>query len=745
MKELRFLFLLLVFSASSLSAQKQIRGIVVEEDEKGIITPLPGALVYWLGQGEAATTDSFGVFRLEDRRSEFPLVVSLIGFKADTLRLTGTDSVSVVLRQKSTLKTFEVTGKQASSFISSINPIKTEVLTEKELFKAACCNLSESFETNNSVDVATTDAVTGTKQIRMLGLSGIYTQITTENLPGIRGLSASTGLGLLPGTWIESIQISKGVGSVANGYESITGQINVELKKPFGDEEFLLNGYSNQMGRTELNLNKAIVLNSKWATMVMVHGNYMKNEVDRNKDGFMDVPDGDQVNLMNRWMYRSGENLSAQFGFRVLQDNRVSGTNHSNSEIPQEHHYTFEQTVRNADAFAKVGYIFPGQRYKSVGFLANYVNYKQKSQFDSRWFEADQSSASGSLIYQSIIGTTNNKFRTGLNFQYDDMQEYYTGQPFVRKEVSAGGFFEHTLTAGRSTLVSGLRLDNNNLYGWFVTPRLHYKFQATEATTLRLSGGKGRRTANIFAENLSYLVSSREVSVPNVTTKNPYGLPQEQAWNGGAGVTSALKVGGKDASFDADVFYTWFQDQTVIDLDQSPQVFAYYNLKGKSRALSAQADYNQEISRRFDIRLSYKYTFTETEYKSVGKQQRPFVAPHRGLANLAFHSRQDKWLADVTVNYVGRQRLPETDANPEEFRMPDSSPDYALVNLQITRNFKSWSVYLGVENVTNVRQTRQIISPEDPHNGYFDASLIWGPTYGSMVYGGVRWKIGQKG
>ena len=736
-----FLFVSLILSTFlKLSAQSILKGIVLEDDQKGNFNPIVGATVYWLNTTTATVTDSSGLFKIEDKRFESQLIVSFIGFSADTIQVRNSEFMSIVLKSKSTLKAVEIEGRQNSSYISSLSSIKTEIISEDELYKAACCNLSESFETNATIDINTTDPVTGAKQLQMIGLSGIYTQITTENLPGIRGFTSTFGLTQLPGTWIESIQISKGVGSVANGTESIAGQVNIELKKPFGKEQTMVNAYFNQMARSEINLNHEFKAGKKWRSNLLLHGNYMKNEFDRNKDGFMDVPDGNQVNVMNRWMYRSGKNVSAQINARFMRDERNAGTVMNHNEV---HNYTYNQKNIRADISGKWGYIFSGKKYKSFGVLSNYTFYDQNMQLDAVFYRARQQSASVNAIYQSIINNTNHVFRTGISTQFDHCFENYGIFLFKRDELVSGAFFEYTGKFGKSTLVAGVRADYNNLFGAFVTPRLHYKLSVNENVTFRLSGGRGQRTANILAENISYFVSSRQLILPNstATQTGAYGLEPEIAWNSGGGIETNYFIGGRAGSIGIDAYYTFFQRQTVVDLEQSPQQIWFYNLNNGSFAFSSQIDVNQSLSKRFDVRLSYKYTDAQTAYQNLNYLQRPFVAVHRGLMNIGYHSRKDKWMVDFTANYVGSKRMPNSTSNPVEFRFIANSPDYVLINAQITRNIKNWAFYVGIENASDVYQSQQIISPADPHNGFFDASYNWGPVFGRMIYLGLRWKI----
>ncbi|MBX7203368.1 MAG: TonB-dependent receptor [Bacteroidia bacterium] len=732
------MLLFLLVGGQQLMAQRTLTGLVLEEDEKGKISPLTGAGVWWQDTQIGTTTDEYGVFHLPDHRHHHPLVISYIGYVADTLNIRDHDSVTVILRQRRTLKSAEIFGKQASTYVSALEPIKTEVITKAELYKAACCNLSESFETNATVDVASTDAVSGAKQIRMLGLSGIYAQMSIENLPGIRGLSIPFGLTQLPGSWIESIQINKGVGSVANGFESISGQINTELKKPFGTERFFLNAYLNQMGRSELNLNKSWNAGPHWGSTILAHGNYMKFNSDRNNDGFMDIPDGWQWNVANRWHYRSGENISGQIGLRLMQDKRMGGTIEGR---PDSLRFKFEQQTERADVWVKAGYIFPEKRYKSIGFLANMTYYDQQNHAGKRSYLANQLSAHASLIMQGIIGHTGHKYRTGANFLYDKVAESPDSMQFNRSESVSGAFFEYTREAGRFSMVAGLRADYNQLFGAFVTPRLHLKYNLKEEFTLRLAAGRGQRTPNVFAENTAWLVSQRKVVLPGNTGKIYGDIRPEIGWNAGGGLHANYKKWGREGSISADVYYTWFERQMLADLDVSPAEIWFYNKQGGD-AWSAQLDWSQELSRRFDLKASYRLNYSQATYQNA-RMLMPYMPPHRAMLNLSWHARKDRFLADITANYSGYKRLPGTRSNPAAFQMENHSPGYVLLNAQVTYNVKKWAFYIGCENLGDFYQPNQVLAASNPQSPYFDASYIWGPTYGRMFYAGLRFLVGS--
>ncbi len=736
--------LLLASIGFSCGMQAQHSGVVSGQNKHGNQS-LPGAQVYIQDGTLLVQTDDDGRYEIVSEADTLVLIFTATGHRADTvISLKGKPNTVSLIDEKE-LNTFEVVAVQPSTYLSSINPIKTEIITEQELFKAACCNVSESFQNSATVDITTTDAVTGSRQIQMLGLSGIYLQNTIENLPLIRGLDINHGLSLLPGTWVESIQVSKGVGSVANGFESITGQINTEIKKPDCKERGLLNLYLNQFGRSEANLIKVVKLNEKLSTNLLVHGSWMDNMIDQNRDGFMDSPDGWQGNVMNRWFYRDTMGRTAQLSVRYVREKKYSGTTHTEEDPFDEHHYEFDQEIQQWDVVAKAGYVFKSNPRKSIGFLGNFQRYTINSQFDARWYQANQHSVNANVFFQNQIGFSGkHKYRTGANFWSDQYEEYYTGTPLARLEQTAGGFFEYTGNYGNHTLVAGLRADHNFLFGGFVTPRLHYKWNITERFNIRASGGRGQRTANVLAENMAYLVSSRTFITPVAqpgTISAAYDLRPEVAWNGGTSFQWSYFINGREGSLSGEYFYTWFERQTVIDLDAHAQKMLVYNVDGKSFANSTQLDLFQEINNRFDLRMAYRYTDAWMFFNTKGWLEKPFTARHRALASLSYHSRGNKFMADVTINYISSKRMPDTRGNPEPYQMTDRSPDYALLHAQVTYNFEKLAVYVGGENLTGVIQSRQIISPEDPHNGFFDAAQIWGPTFGQVVYIGMRWKF----
>ncbi|ANE53481.1 TonB-dependent receptor [Flavisolibacter tropicus] len=727
------------------TSQHTIVGVVLEEDQKGGFKPLVGASVIWLGTTIGTATDSAGVFTIANTANSSRLVVSYAGYQPDTLAVVPTKELKIILAQGKQLNEVKVTaGGRPATYINAYDPFRTAIMTRKELLKAACCNLSESFETNPSVDVSYNDAVTGSKQIQLLGLSGNYTQLTVENLPGPRGLATSQGLNSIPGTWIESIQLIKGIGSVANGFESIAGQINLELKKPVTSERLFANVYVNDFGKTDLNLNLTQKVGKKWATTLLLHDAFLKNKsLDFNGDGFKDLPTGNLFSAVNRWSYDNNKGLMTQFGVKMLEDQKTGG---QVTFDPSKHKLTTDVyglgiNTSRIEAFGKIGYVFPEKKYKSIGLQLSAFNHDQDSYFGLTTYNGEQQNFYSNLIYQSIIGNSQHKFRTGLSFVSDQYKEQFNGINYNRRETVPGGFFEYTYSPlDRLDVVAGIREDYNNLYGWFTTPRLNIRYEPIKGTTIRGSIGRGQRTANIFAENNSVLVSARTVNILPATVGKAYGLNPEVAWNKGISVDQKFKLFNRNSSLSVEYFRNDFQDQVVVDLED-PRTVSFYNLNGKSFSNSFQTELTVEPLRKLNVRLAYRYFDVNTTF-SGSLLERPFTAKNRGFANIGYEI--NGWKLDYTVNYNGRKRIPSTASNPVAYQLDVSSPAYVLMNAQVSKTLGKNSnvdLYLGGENLTNYFQKDVIISADQPFSPYFDASMIWGPVIGRMFYGGIRYSL----
>ena len=721
-----------------------IHGNVTEVTEEGKTIPLPGANVYWLGTTTGTTTGADGHFHLDRLEETVMLIISYVGYRNDTVDVSGKNHVEVQLNASVMLDEVEVVHRQKSTEISMLDPLKTANIDEKELLKAACCNLSESFETNPSVDVSFTDAVTGTRQIQMLGLAGPYTQITRENMPYIRGLSSIYGLTYVPGPWVESIQLIKGTGSVVNGYESIAGQINVELRKPEDAERLYLNLYGNQSGRIEGNANLAHRLTGgKWSTALILHGKDNSVKWDMNNDGFLDKPLGRQFIGLNRWKYIGENGIRFQFGVKGTYIDKSGGQTDTepSGDVLTADRWRMQLNTQRYEGWAKIGKVFKEMPWKSVALQASGATHRQDSYFGTNEYDATQNTFYANFLYQSILSNTNHKFTTGASFQYDDYDEMLNDTTFAYTEMVPGAYFEYTYSnSDRFDAVAGIRADHHNIYGPFFTPRLHLRYALTESTVLRAGAGRGQRTASILSENIGLLSSSRQIVIQGEESDKPYGLDPEVAWNYGVNLTQSFLLEQREGNVSLDFYRTDFENQIVMDLDQSPQKAVFYNLQGKSYSNSFQAQIDYEVISHFDVRLAYRWYDVRTTFNGE-LLQKPLIAEHRAFLNLAYETH-NRWKFDYTFNWQGRKRISSTAGNPVEYQLPERSPDFVLMNAQVTKVWnETFEVYLGVENLLDYRQPDPILASDQPFGTYFDSSLIWGPVFGRNAYVGLRYRL----
>ena len=723
-----------------------ITGIVLEEDKKGKFNPINRATIHSLNDATVVMTDSFGVFKIT---GSLPMQLSIrsLGYKTDMISIIDANNVKIILKTANgaELKEITLTSKNFASYVSTVSTLNTLNITSKELTKAACCNLSESFETSPSVDVSYSDAVTGMKQIQLLGLSGNYTQITTENIPEIRGLYNSYGLTFIPGPFIESIQVTKGTGSVVNGYESIAGQINIEEKKPDNTDKIFINSYVNNLGRLETSINLSKRLNSKWSTALMSHANGVVTKNDENKDGFLDIPLGSQINVMNRWKYMDTKGLIIQFAAKALTDHRRAGEADFNADRDKltTNKYGVGIDVQHFEVSGKIGYVFPQEKYKSIGFIFSAIDYNNNSYYGLNKYDGKQGSFYANIIYQSIISTTSHKFRTGVSFVNERFNETYNTINFKRKEIVPGSFFEYTYyDNAKFTAIAGFRLDYHNEYGLITTPRLHLKYDFTKKTNLRFSMGTGCRVANIFAENVGSLISSRQYNILYATTNYGYGLKPEKATNYGFNLVHQFKINNHGGSFSVDAYRTDFSNQTVVDIDANPQRILFYDLRGKSFSNSVQAEINYELIKKLDLRLAYRWLDVQTDYNG-SILEKPLTAKHRAFLNLAYETK-NHWKFDITTQWFSSKRMPNNSSNPADKQLGNVSPAYFQMSGQVTKLLgKKWELYVGAENLSNYTQNNPIVAASQPFSQYFDASMVWGPINGRIIYAGFRYRIKQ--
>jgi len=738
--------LITVFLPWCIFAQDKVEGVILDTGGSNALG-LSGANVYWQDSQTGVVTDFNGEFSIPYLKEFNKLIISYVGYESDTLVLNKPRNIRHSLKASNELDEVVVQQKRDAIQKAYFSPQNVITVNSDELLKAACCNLAESFETNPAIDVNLSDGLTGTKQIQMLGLTSPYLLITQENIPMVRGASQAYGLTFTPGTWIESIQITKGAGSVVNGYESISGQINTELVKPLTDKAVFVNGYANQNGRYELNAHFNKELTDKWSTGLYIHGNTRTQKEDDNGDGFLDAPLGQQINIMNRWQYQDAEKGWVSFlNVRFLNDEKQVGQVVFNPETDKftTNAWGSEIDTRRFDTSLKLGYVFPELPFQSIGFQTSYSLHKQDSYFGFRTYDIDHESLYSNLIFNSIIGDTRSKFKTGITFAYDGYDEMVTATDYSREDTSIGAFMEYSYeNLEKVSLTAGLRVDNHNRLGTFITPRFHIRYTPWERGSLRGSFGRGKRTANIFAENQQLFASAREINILNTEGK-VYGLEPEDAWNYGVSFLQGFNFLNRKGDVSVDYYVTDFRNQVVVDWE-NPQEVSFYNLEGESSAKSFQVELNYELLTRLNFRTAYKFYDVSTDYKS-GSLQKPLQSQHRFFVNLGYETKAkdsgSQWKFDYTLHSLGEMRLPDTSANDIEYRLGEYASPYNLMNAQVTKVFSDKvELYIGGENLSDVRQNNPVLGADNPFGPNFDTTIVFAPIMGRMFYAGFRFKI----
>ena len=766
-KSLLILFILI--SCHSIYSQNNYEGVVLLKDNKQS-NPVVGANVYWQNTSIGSVTNLEGEFSIPLVSSSDKLIISSVGFVSDTIIIDSTKEKRKIfyLNEDSTLDEIIVKSLKKTSSVSYLSSENIINVSSEELLKAACCNLSESFETNPSIDVNFTDAISGVKQIQMLGLTSPYILITTENIPTIRGASQFYGMSLIPGTWVESIQITKGAGSVVNGYESITGQINAELQKPSFDLPIFVNSYLSSMGRFELNSHFNKSISNRLSTGFYLHYDNIDKENDSNNDGFLDTPLSKQYNFLNRWQYTNLEKGIVGFlNIRYLEDDKQAGEIHRNSNQPHIDGLFWKSEVltKRFESSLKLGYVNPEINYRTIGLQISYSDHNQDSYFGLNDYYINHKSFYSNFIYNSIIGDTRHKIKTGINYTSDMYDENISNIGYTvsddnfstifietqinqdRKEKSFGAFFEYNFdNLDNVNLTAGIRVDNHNTMGTFLTPRFHLRYTPIEKSTVRLSFGRGKRVANIFAENQNLFSTSRIINFED-------NLESEDAWNYGISFIQNFNLFNNKSELIFDYYYTDFKNKIIVDWE-NPYEVSFYNLYGKSFASSFQTQLNIYFDENTDIKLAYKLYDVKTNYSSNsihsnGILEKPMTPRERFFINFAkntdVNEKGSQWKFDVTFNWIGKQRFANKVPNHIISVAPikqEYSPDFTTINSQLTKVFSDkFEIYFGVENLTNTKQKNPILMSDDPFSPGFDTTFVYGPIFGTMYYSGLRLKI----
>lgn len=732
-----------IFSLTLLSpifSQNTLFGLVTN-DKNEII---PGALVFWKNAPDRGTaTDTTGHFwlkKIDDKTAV--LTIRFVGYEPTEVEvLPEEDSIWIEIKGITNLQEIIVTASQSGSYISTIDTRNIEHIRSSELKKAPCCNLSESFETTGSVDVTYANAVTGTKEIQMLGLRGVYTQLMVESRPTLSGLAQPYAMEFIPGTWLSGIAISKGASTVMNGFGGLTGSINVDLEKPEAGPKFFANAFGSQEGRGELNLHFNKILKNGWSAGLLTHGDLTKTNWDHNRDTFLDGPNKRQINGLARLFYES-EPVCFQLNVQALTDRRDGGQIVDKLAAGQNP-WIFDQKIDRVEAWSKLGIKKFRKPYNSMGNMLGASWHRMTGIFGGNNYDATQRNLYFQSIYATILGNTNHKINLAANFQADEYREKLNDSRPDRTELVPGAEAEYTFTNPNLkmsipdlVLVAGMRVDWHNRFGWLATPRLNLKYNFTENSVVRASAGRGFRSPNVVAENISMLASNREfVGISD--------LKIEKAWNFGLNFTQNGKIGGREASLSLDAFRTNFTNQAVMDVETDFTKVLFYNLDGKSYSNSFLATFSQKLPAGFEIKLIGKFNDVRTTYQNRGLQSVPLVARWRGLTTVDWSPKSKKWAVNSRVGFVGMQRLPSNAGIPHELLhgFHEKSPVYALWAGQITRNFKTVEIYLGGENLGDFIQHSAIIAAGEPFSPYFNASQLWAPTMGRTIYAGVRWTV----
>ncbi len=619
-----------------------------------------------------------------------------------------------------------------------------------EMFRAACCNLGESFVTNPAVDVSYSDAATGAKQIKLLGLSGTYVQMLTENLPNFRGVVMPYALGYVPGPWMKAISVSKGSSSVKNGYESITGQINIDYLKPDDPEQVNINVFGNSKTRVDINADANFYINDRLSTVVLGHVENTFEEHDSNNDGFYDQPKVKQFNVQNRWLY-SSEHYLLHAGIGAMQEKREGGQktlDHISADNTAGKLYNVGMDTERYDAHMKHVFLLNHDHNTNLAIMGQATMDKVNANFGMKHYYVNQKNVYASAVVESDLHGGHN-ISTGVSLNYDYLSQNLGLSTLTKsgsssdinlpaigneRETTPGAYLQWTYQKGTLfTAMAGLRVDHSSLHGTFWTPRAHVKFQPWEVFSLRLSAGKGYRTVHALAENNNLLASGRQLVIDN--------LEQEAAWNYGVSTSFNIPIAGETLKINADYYYTNFDHQAVTDYDTNPGVIHIANLNGKSYSHTLQIDATYPFFKGFTLTAAYRLNDVKCTYNGV-EMKRPLTSDYKGLITANYETPNKAWKFDVTLQLNGGGRMPTPYTKPDGSKSwDDTFGAYEQLQAQITREFKWGSIYIGGENLTDFTQKNPIIDAGNPWSSTFDPTLVWGPVHGATAYIGTRIKI----
>ena len=773
MKKIISILSIIVLGASIASAQN-ISGKVYDAQGK----PLPGASVYWADTSVGIATDLEGNFSLYRVKDNNTLVATFLGYTNDTIRVENkVREVTFRLSEGVAVDAVVVEGN-LGNYIRQDGLLKSENISFAGLCKMACCSLAESFENSASVTVGFSDAISGARQIKMLGLAGTYTQILDENRTIMRGLSAPYGLSYTPGMWLSSIQVSKGISSVTGGHEAITGQINLEHRKPTDEERMFLNVYFDTHLKPEINLSSAmpVTKDKRLSTVILAHASMDTMEHDANEDGFRDMPMMRQFNLANRWLYQAENGMQVRWGAKYLNDYRLGGQvgykphmrndNTFESGSWRENWHTqniYGSEVKNqeANAYFKLGKPVGEAVYdkenneelrSNIAFVVDYDFFDENAYFGAdKIYLGRQHMTTANFMYAHyfsprsslVSGISGSSRWVKENLQdWSDNRPNYNGENILtphRNESEVGAYTEYTYNIkNKLSIVAGLRYD----YAFYfkkhlITPRAHIKWNITPTTILRGSAGLGHRPTDIVTDNIGIMATGRTINLDYANLDR-----MEHALTAGGSFSQSISTfAPNDLTISVDYFYTRIFNTVVVDQEGSPWMIDIYNNYGKSRTHTAQIDITWTPFKRFDVFATFRYTDSRYTINNNGTPtmvERPLVSRYKALINLQYATNMRKWTFDLTAQLNGPSRIPTHTGNLEDSKM---SPIYPMLFAQVSRRIKKWEIYVGCENILNFKQKEPIISAGDPYSSSFNSSLIWGPLMGAKAYIGVRFNL----
>ncbi|MCY7309233.1 MAG: TonB-dependent receptor [Chitinophagaceae bacterium] len=737
---LRYIIFLALFLPIAGIAQT-ISGKVVTSNNQ----PLAGASIVWLSNKKGITANEDGSFSIRRTTADSKLVASYSGYVKDTIDINNMETVLFILKPNNNLQEVVIRSEKEGIIQSNLSPIKTEILTSVELKKSACCDLAGCFETQSSVQPQTTNIITNAKELRILGLSGVYNQVLIDGFPMIQGLTFTYGISGIPGTVVDNIYISKGANSVLQGFESISGQINVETKKPNASEKLFANIYMNSFAEKHLNLATNFKV-GKWHSLLAFHTVQPASKTDRDKDNFLDLPLLTRYMVMNKWKIGKEKDWgwSSEIMVRFLNEKRTGGQTFFEPGKHKGSSTVYGNTVffNQPEMWAKTSYRFNDMH--RIALYTSGFHQNQNSWFGSLSYNAKQTNAFVNLQYE-LTKSENHSLKAGISFKTLNLEEdiVFTdniinrnyGGNYIRNEKVAGLFAENTMTflKGKLTWIAGIRADNHNQFGWNVTPRTLLKYDPTSKLTIRANIGTGWRTVNFFSENIGLLASSRDIVFTEA-------LKPEKALNMGINLTQKFEGENISGYISMDYYRTNFHNQIFPDYDTDPTKAFIKNFTGKSISNGFQADFFIKLYNRYEFKAGYNF-LDVYRISNEKKEVLPFNPRHKVLATFSYKPVSNKFHADINIHWFGKQRLPDTKSNPVAYQRPDFSQPYTTVNAQFTYVFKNFEVYTGCENIFGFRQNQPIVSWQNPFSPYFDISSVWGPTRGREFYMGIRWRL----